>query len=62
LIATQFTNLVSYFLPVKMSDIAVGVMQGLPVPTIAVSQLVTAGVWSILFTLVALWRFGREEL
>ena len=61
LIASQFTPLVSYFLPVKMPDIAVGVMQGQPLPTIAISQLVTTAVWSILFTIVALWRFGREE-
>jgi ABC-2 type transport system permease protein len=61
LIASQFTPLVSYFLPVKMPDIALGLMQGQPLPGIAVSQLVTAGVWSILFTIMALWRFSRDE-
>ena len=61
LIASQFTPLVSYFLPVKMPDIALGVMQGQPLPMIAVSQLITTGVWSMLFTIVALLRFGREE-
>lgn len=60
-IASQFTPLVSYFLPVKMADIALGVMQGQPLPVIAVSQLVVTGVLSLLFTLAALWRFGREE-
>lgn len=61
LIATQFTPLVSYFLPVNMADIALGIMQGQPLPVIALSQLITTAVWSLLFTLVALWRFSREE-
>ena len=61
LISSQFTPLTSYFLPVKMPDIALGVMQGQPLPMIAVSQLVTTGVWSLLFTILALWRFSREE-
>ena len=61
LIASQFTSLVSYFLPVNMPEIAGALMQGEPLPTIAVSQLITVGAWSILFTLVALLRFRREE-
>jgi ABC-2 type transport system permease protein len=61
LIASQFTPLVSYFLPVNMPDIATALMQGQPLPTIAISQLVTVTAWSILFTLVALLRFRREE-
>jgi ABC-2 type transport system permease protein len=61
LIASQFTSLVSYFLPVKMPDIALAMMQGILLPGIAISQLVTTGAWSLLFTIVALWRFGREE-
>jgi ABC-2 type transport system permease protein len=61
LIASQFTPLVSYFLPVKMPDIALGLMQGQPLPGIAIAQLVTTAAWSLLFTLVALLRFGREE-
>lgn len=61
LIASQFTPLVSYFLPVNMPDIAMALTQGQPLPTIAVSQLIAAMAWSILFTLVALLRFRREE-
>jgi hypothetical protein len=61
LIASQFTELVSFFLPVKMPDIALALMQGQPLPTIAVSQLVTTGVWSLLFIVIALWRFSHEE-
>jgi ABC-2 type transport system permease protein len=61
LIASQFTALVSYFLPVKMPDIALALVQGQPLPAIAIAQLVTTAAWSLLFTLVALFRFGREE-
>jgi ABC-2 type transport system permease protein len=61
LIASQFTPLVSYFLPVNMPDIATALTQGQPLPTIAASQLIAAIAWSILFTLVALLRFRREE-
>lgn len=60
-IASQFTPLVSYFLPVKMADIALVVMQGQPLPVIAVSQLVVTAALSLVFTLAALWRFGSEE-
>ena len=61
LIASQFIPLVSYFLPVNMPNIALALMQGQPLPTIAISELVTVGAWSILFTLVALLRFRLEE-
>lgn len=61
LIASKFTPLVSFFLPVTMPDVALELMQGQPLPVIAISQLVTAGVWSLLFTIVALWRFSHEE-
>jgi hypothetical protein len=36
-------------------------MQGETLPAIAISQLVTTAAWSILFTIVALLRFNREE-
>lgn len=61
LIASQFTPLVSYFLPVSMPAIAQALAQGQPLPTIAISELIAVGAWSVLFALVALWRFGREE-
>lgn len=61
LIASKFTPLVSFFLPVTMPDVALELMQGQPLPVIDISQLVTAGVWSLLFTIVALWRFSHEE-
>lgn len=61
LIASQFTPLVSYFLPVNMPMIAQALVQGHPIPTIGIAELITTAVWSLIFALVALWRFGREE-
>lgn len=61
LIASQFTPLVSYFLPVSMPMIAQALVQGEPIPTIGIAELVTTATWSILFTLVALWRFRQDE-
>jgi hypothetical protein len=61
MIASQFTPLISYVLPVKMADIALSVMQRQPLSVIAVSQLITTGAWSILFTVIALLSFRREE-
>jgi ABC-2 type transport system permease protein len=62
LIASQFAPQVGYFLPVSMEKIALAVSQSQPLPAMAVSQVITTAVWSILFTLVALWRFKRSEL
>jgi ABC-2 type transport system permease protein len=61
LIASQFFSEVAYVLPVKMQDIAAALAQGESLPTIAVSELITTGAWSILFTVVALLRFRRTE-
>jgi ABC-2 type transport system permease protein len=61
LIASQFTPLVSYFLPVSMPMIAQALVQGQPIPTIGIAELVTTAAWSILFTLVSLWRFRQDE-
>jgi hypothetical protein len=62
LIASQFTPLVSYILPVSMPAIAQALALGQPLPMIAISELIAVAAWSLLFTLVSLWRFGRVEL
>lgn len=61
LIAVQFAPQVGYILPVTMDKIALAMSQSQPLPEMAVSQLITTAVWSILFTVVALWRFQRAE-
>jgi ABC-2 type transport system permease protein len=62
LIAVQFFSEVAYVLPVRIQDVAAALAQEEALPTMAVVELITTAAWSVLFTLVALLRFGREEL
>jgi ABC-2 type transport system permease protein len=61
LIAAQFAPQVSYFLPVTMDKIGLAISQGQALPPVALSQLIATAAWSLLFTVVALWRFQRTE-
>jgi ABC-2 type transport system permease protein len=61
MIFSQFLQQVSFILPVNIKDIAALVAFQQPLPGMAIAQLTSAGVLSLIFTLVALWRFGREE-
>jgi ABC-2 type transport system permease protein len=61
MIFSQFLQQVSFVLPVNIKDIAALVAFQQPLPGMAIAQLTSAGVLSLIFTLVALWRFGREE-
>lgn len=49
--------LTPWLLPKLSSAVAVG----MPLPANWYVPLIATGVWSVLFTLVALWRFNREE-
>jgi ABC-2 type transport system permease protein len=62
LIIKSFIPYILYVLPLSMDGIALMVEQGMPLPAIFVSQLISTAVLSIVFTLVALWRFQRVEL
>jgi hypothetical protein len=62
LILRSFIPPILYVVPLSMDGIALMVMQGTPLPPIFVSQLISTAVLSILFILVALWRFQRTEL
>jgi ABC-2 type transport system permease protein len=53
---------VSYALPLNMDKIAMAVATGEALPAVAISQLISTAVWSILFTVIGLWRFQKEEL
>jgi predicted secreted protein len=44
-----------------MDGIALGVVQGIPLPAMMVSEVISTTVLSIVFILVALWRFQRKE-
>lgn len=61
LIASQFAPQLAYVLPLNMDKISLAVAQGQPLPAIAISQLITCAVWSVLFVVLALWRFERVE-
>jgi ABC-2 type transport system permease protein len=61
MIFAQFLPQVSFVLPVNIKDIAALVAFQQPLPGMAIAQLTSAGILSLIFTLVALWRFGREE-
>jgi ABC-2 type transport system permease protein len=62
LIASQFAPQVSYFLPVNMDKIAFSLSQGQALPAVALSQIIATAAWTILFIVIALWRFERIEL
>jgi ABC-2 type transport system permease protein len=61
LIASQFSPQISYILPVNMQDISGALAQGQPLPMVGIFQLIATAAWSLLFAVVALWRFGRLE-
>jgi ABC-2 type transport system permease protein len=60
-IFAQFLPQVGYVLPVNINNIAIFVTMGQPLPPLAISQLASAVILSLVFIVVALWRFGREE-
>ncbi len=58
----NFIPQIAYVLPWTMDKIALLVVLGIPLPAMFVSQLIAAAVLSIVFLLVALWRFQHIEL
>jgi ABC-2 type transport system permease protein len=61
LILSSFLPQLAYVLPLNMDKISVAVAQGQELPAVAISQIISTAVLSVLFTLIALWRFRREE-
>jgi ABC-2 type transport system permease protein len=57
-----FLPQIGYVFPTSMDGIALSVVLGIPLPAMLVSQVISTAVLSILFVLVALWRFQRIEL
>jgi ABC-2 type transport system permease protein len=51
-----------YVLPVTMDGVAQVLLLGMPLPVMFISQMISTAVLTIVFTLVALWRFQRTEL
>jgi ABC-2 type transport system permease protein len=60
-IASAFVKQVSYVLPVSFNGIAVAAAQGTSLPAVGISQLACTAAWSVVFTLIALWRFQKLE-
>jgi ABC-2 type transport system permease protein len=61
MIAAQFVPQLANVFPLAMDKIALAVSQGRALADVEISQLVATAGWSILFTLIALWRFQRIE-
>jgi ABC-2 type transport system permease protein len=62
MVIRNFLPQILYILPSSMDSVALMVVQGMPLPPIFVSQLISTAVLSIVFILVALWRFQQTEL
>jgi ABC-2 type transport system permease protein len=62
MVIRNFRPQILYILPSSMDSVALMVVQGMPLPPIFVSQLISTAVLSIVFILVALWRFQQTEL
>jgi ABC-2 type transport system permease protein len=56
-----FIPQISYILPVTMDKVAQLVVFGIPLPAMLISEITSAVVLTIVFILVALWRFQRKE-
>jgi len=62
MLIANFVPQIEYVLPLAMDKIAVVLMLGTPLPAMFVSQLIATAVLTIIFILVALWRFQHIEL
>ncbi len=49
------------FTPWKLGELVLLPVMGMPLPPIAITMLVSTAVWSILFIIIAIWRFNRQE-
>ncbi|HSK67254.1 MAG TPA: ABC transporter permease [Anaerolineales bacterium] len=61
LIVSQFVPKLTYILPLSMDKVAMSLLQGQPLSMPMMYELITAGLFSILFMVAALWRFSDEE-
>jgi ABC-2 type transport system permease protein len=52
----------AYVLPVTLDGVAQVTILGMPLPAMMVSQVISTALLTIVFTLVALWRFRKLEL
>lgn len=57
----NFIPQITYVFPVAMDKVAQMIAIGMPIPAMFISQTISAAVLSIVFLLVALWRFQHKE-
>ncbi len=61
-ILAPFFPQLAYGLPLAMDGIAFAAMKGIPLPPMLISELISVSALTIVFILVALWKFQRKEL
>ena len=61
MIAVSFFKQIAYVLPVSLQDIAPALALGQPLPPFAIPQLISTALLSVVFVVIALWRFERIE-
>jgi hypothetical protein len=61
LVVSQFVPKLTYILPLSMDKIAMSLLQEQPLSLPMMYELITAGLFSVLFIIAALWRFSDEE-
>lgn len=60
-IFAYFLPQIGYILPVNIDRVAGAVAMSQPLPPIVVYKLTSTAVLSLVFSIVALWRFSRDE-
>jgi ABC-2 type transport system permease protein len=60
-VLSGFIPQIIYVLPVAMDKTAQVLVLGIPMPVMLVSQVISAAVLSVLFILIALWRFQHDD-
>lgn len=50
------------FTPWKLGSLVLFPVMGEPLPPVAITMLVSTAVWSLLFIVVAIWQFNRQEI
>ena len=61
-IIVNFIPDIAYALPVAFQNIAPAVAQGQTLPEQAVIEIAATAAWCVVFMVIALWRFERQEL
>ncbi len=58
----QLLQQVALILPVAMQTFATMAASGKAIPTVGLIEILTTALWSLVFVVVAVWRFGKLEL